>query len=625
MSRRLGLSVLLLLVPALACAQPPARGRAAEAMLAENTVLYVRFDGLEPHRKAYDQTAFAELMRGDTGRLLDYLGRYLTETLAQQLKDLPPGGDIPPQLLKLQGALAYLPQLGEYFKQHGFVMGVELLDIEMPRTQMTLVLPNAGERKHKDAFFAVIQMIANAAEFKIKENKQGARTLYELEGTDPVRVAWWVEGNDLVISAGTEKPDHVIGLIDGKGNNLTANALFKNVAGFDRYETAMRGFIDLEKVIAMVKAKIPPAAAIIQELGLDGLKSVTIHSGFEGKYDRSTIALNLGSERKGLLRLMKAAGSVDVAQLPPIAPDATGVTAMEFDCAAFYDVALQTLESVMKLVAPDELPKLQEGLKTVNEALGVNLRDDLLGSLGSSALMYNSPSEGIFSLGNAYLVKVKDKKKLQSTLEKICKAGSQHAGVDIAFKQHKFHDAELYVLNVAQPGFIFAPTYTIYKDWMVVGLYPQVVQGFLLRTSGQYPVWKPSATLEKALADAKKTPGAKITSVSESDPRPTVKLLLSLAPLGAGALNSFVPGGFDVTMIPNAHAVCKPLFPNATLMLDDGNALRVETYASLSVPDLTPSLGMLGMMGVFGTYARAVGPGFAPPVPPQAVPIRRDP
>jgi hypothetical protein len=620
MSRRLGLSALLVLVPAVALAQAPGKGRAAESMLAENTVLYVRFDGLEPHRKAYDQTAFAEVMRGDAGRLFDYLGRYLTDTLAQQLKDLPPGADFPPQLVKLQGALAYLPTLGEYFKQHGFIMGVELIDIETPRTQLTLVLPNAGERKHKEAFFAVIQMIANAAEFKIKENKLGARTLYELEGTDPVRVAWWVEGNDLVISAGTEKPDHVISLIDGQGKNLTTNPLFEKVVGFNQYETAMRGFIDLEKVITLVKGKIPPAAGIIQELGLDGLKSVTIHSGFEGKYDRSTVALHLAKERRGALRLLKPAGSIDVAQLPPVAPDATGITAMEFDCAAFYDVALQTVEQVMKLIAPDELPKVQEGIRMVNEATGVNLRDDLLGSLGTTMLMYNSPSEGIFMLGNCYLVKVKDKKKLQATLDKLCKAGSQHAGVEISIKQHKYNDAELHVLNVAAPGFLFAPTYTFYKDWLVVGLYPQVVQGFLLRASGQYPAWKPSETLQKALADVKKTPGAKITCVNETDPRPTVKLLLSLAPIAAGALNSFVPAGFDVTMIPNAHAVCQPLFPNVTLLLDDGEGVRMESYNSLSVPDLTPSLGMFAMMGMWST-ARMAGPGFAPP-PPRPVPVK---
>ena len=124
MFRRVAIALLILLVPAVAYAQPATKGKAPEAMLAENSVLFVRFDGLAAHQKAYDQTAFAELMRGDAGKLVDYLSKYLTETLAEQLKQLPAGGDIPPQLLKLQSVLAYVPQLAEYFKKHGFVMGV---------------------------------------------------------------------------------------------------------------------------------------------------------------------------------------------------------------------------------------------------------------------------------------------------------------------------------------------------------------------------------------------------------------------------------------------------------------------------------------------------------------------
>jgi hypothetical protein len=618
MFRRIALALLLILVPAAASAQ----NKAPEAMLAENSILFVRFDGLEPHRKAYDQTAFAELMRGDAGKLVDYLSKYVTETLAEQLKQLPPGGDIPPQLLKLQSALAYVPQLAEYFKKHGFVMGVEVLDLETPRTQMTLVLPNAGERKTRDVFFAVFQMIAGAAELKIKEVKVGSRTLYQLEGSDPLTVAWWVEGEHLVISAGTEKVEHVLGVIDGTAKNLTANPLYKSVAGFNGYETALRAFVDLEKALAMVQQKFPPAAPIIQEFGLDGLKSVAILSGFDGKYDRSSIAVNVGKERKGILRLLKPAGSIDAANLPPIPPDATSVTALEFDVAAFYDVALQTVEGILKLAAPDELPKVQEAIKTADMMAGVNIREDLLGSLGTSMLMYNSPSEGLFFLGNGCAMKVKDKKRLQTTLEKICKSISAQTGVEVSIRAHKYNEHELFTIHAGVPGFFISPTFAFYKDWMVAGLYPQVVQGFLLRTTGKYPTWKPSDTLAKALADVKKTDGAKITSISETDPRPTVKFLLSIAPIGAGLANSFVPGGFDVTMVPNAHSVCQPLFPNVSLTLDDGQAIRFESYASLSLPDIGPSYLMVSMFGGMASYLfeRRGGAFPVPPVPVPAPP-----
>jgi hypothetical protein len=635
MFRRAAIALLVLLLPAVALAQPAAKGKAPEAMLAENTVLFVRFDGLEPHRKAYDQTAFAELMRGDAGKLVDYLSKYVTETLAEQLKQLPPGGDIPPQLLKMQSLLSYIPQLAEYFKKYGFVMGVELLDLEAPRTHMTLVLPHAAERRTRDVFFAVIQLIAQAAELKIKEVKAGARTLYQLEGTDPVTVTWWAEGDHLVFSAGTEKPEHVLAVIDGSAKNLTTNPLYKSVAGFNSYETALRAFVDLEKALAMVQQKFPPAAPVIQEFGLDGLKSVTILSGFDGKYDRSTVAVNVAKERKGLLRLLKPAGSIEAANLPPIPPDATSVTAVEFDVAGFYDVALQTVQGILKLAAPDELPKVQEAIKTADMMAGVNIRQDLIGSLGTSMVMYNSPSEGLFFLGNGCALKVKDQKKLQSTLEKICKSISAQTGVEVSIRTHKYNEHELFTIHAGVPGFFISPTFAFYTPrslrsqagdgggvWMVAGLYPQVVQGFLLRTTGKYPTWKPSDTLAKALADTKKIDGAKITSISETDPRPTVKFLLSIAPIGAGLANSFVPGGFDVTMVPNAHSVCQPLFPNVSLTLDDGQSIRFESYASLSLPDIGPSYLMFSMFGGMASYLMEGRGAFpVPPVPVPAVPV----
>jgi hypothetical protein len=632
MSRRLAVAsaLLVMLVPALAVPQPD-RAIAPEAMLAEQSVLFVRFDGLEPHRKAYDQTAFANLMRGDCGRFIDYLGKFLSETLAEQLKELNAGGDVPPQLLKLQSALAYLPQLGEYFKQHGFCMGVEVIDLEQPRTHLTLVLPNAGERKTREAFYAVIQMIAQAAELKIKEAKIAGRTLNVVDGTDPVTVAYWQEGNHLVFSVGTEKPEHVLAVIDGKAKSVTANPLYKSVAGFERYETALRGYIDFARPIELVKAKIPPAAQIIKDFGLDGLKSVTIHSGFEGKYDRSTIALNLAKERTGVLRLMKPAGSIDASNLPPVPPDATSVTVAEFDCAGFYDVAIQTIESVMKLAAPNELPQFQQAIQMIDQVTGVNVRQDVLGSLGTGFATYNSPSEGLFFLGNGYVVQVKDKKRLEGALKKMCEAASQQTGMPVQLKKHEYHGQELTTLEVKFPGFFVAPTYAFHKDWMVMGLYPQVVQGFLARAGGKLPAWKPSETLAKALADAKRVPGAKITSLSETDPRPTVKFLLSIAPIGAALANSLLPSGFDVTMLPNAHMVCEPLFPNASLTLDDGESVRFESYASLSLPDLGPGIAFnlaLGM--VFGMRTGAVPAApfpipAQPVIPPAPVPVEKKP
>ena len=64
-----------------------------------------------------------------------------------------------------------------------------------------------------------------------------------------------------------------------------------------------------------------------------------------------------------------------------------------------------------------------------------------------------------------------------------------------------------------------------------------------------------------------------------------MKELLALAPIIGGAVRSFVPESkFDVASIPNGHEATSHLFPNVTVVSDDGKALRSETLASLILP-----------------------------------------
>src|SRR5207248_38095 len=144
-----------------------------------------------------------------------------------------------------------------------------------------------------------------------------------------------------------------------------------------------------------------------------------------------------------------------------------------------------------------------------------------------------------------------------------------------------YKGAEVREVHVKQPGFIFVPTYTIHKDWLVVSMYPQAVHGYIARAAGELEVWKPS----KRIADTFEKLPKECTSISYSDPRPGLKQILSIAPLIGGAINSFSPEtNFDVSSLPNAQEVTRHLFPNVSVTSDDGKVLRLESRASLSLP-----------------------------------------
>ncbi len=91
---------------------------------------------------------------------------------------------------------------------------------------------------------------------------------------------------------------------------------------------------------------------------------------------------------------------------------------MNLDAAKFYDVLVPAVEKIIALINPDAAAYVKDYVKGVNEFLGLDLCKDLLGTLEGQFVQYTSPSEGSVELfGQTYLLKVKDEKKLEESLE----------------------------------------------------------------------------------------------------------------------------------------------------------------------------------------------------------------
>ncbi len=590
MLRRLGLlGGLLLLVPASGFAQTPVKapapGQAPETLLAAESLVYFRYDGLEAHRKAFDQTALAEILRGDLGDTLDYVMKVLQEQLGPSLlKDKLLEGASPDQLIKLQNAANQMPHLIKFLGNQGFLVGLEFMDLQEPRFQVTVVFPNGGEPKNRSALTGAFRLFAVLNKIAVKENKTGDRDMLFWEA--PLTVALWQEGSHMVLVIGTEKVEHTLALVDGQGKraNLTKNPLHQSVAGFKAYDSIAYGFVDLEGGVKLARTLGDPANKIIDELGLAGLKNLTLHIGFEGKYQRTTVVLRTTGERKGVLRLLNAPGTIDLDKLPPIPPDATTVGAMHLDLANAYDVIRQSVEVVVGVLAPAEKEKVIEFFKEIDKATGVDVRKDLLGSLGTSAVVYSAPSEGPFMSGFCVALQVKDAKKLQEALEVTFKTLPASTGVDLSVDTRDYRGAKVHSLTFNQRDFPLTPSYAVHNGWLYISLFPQTVQGAILRSGGKYSTWKPSAELKYVLAEVKKNPKARITGIVESDPRPTVKQLMSIAPFIGALINAENPGLFKVSMLPNAQSITEHLFHNVAVTVDEGDAVRFEAYSSLPIP-----------------------------------------
>src|SRR5260370_26445863 len=112
-------------------------------------------------------------------------------------------------------------------------------------------------------------------------------------------------------------------------------------------------------------------------------------------------------ERKDMLKLSCHKLS-NLATLPAMPPDVTTFSAMNMNWTALFDAGRTAVEGVLKIVAPDEAKQVPQFLQQADQFVGISLRDDLLGSLDTLTMQYSSPSEGIFSLGQAPLINVRD-------------------------------------------------------------------------------------------------------------------------------------------------------------------------------------------------------------------------
>jgi hypothetical protein len=579
MSRSVLTALVLLLCAGAARAQD-----APEALLPATTQVYLRWDGVEAHRAAYEKTALGKMMQGDTGaffagnfgQLQTTLGALLT---AQALLT----GTPPDQLQKLQTDAAEAGKALALFGKHGVLIGFELRSAEPPEMQLTLVVPDAGAAP--GPIFGALRLVTTLARGDVKTKKIDGRSVQSVSA-DPVHVAWWVEGKHAVVTAGTDPPEAAVKRVTDRGSaRLTEHALFKKVRDFKEFETGTRGFLDVAGLFKVARGRGKDVEKLLTDLGLDGLRGVTFCSGFDGPAARSVVEIDMPGPRKGLLRL--AAGKpFTLADVPPVPDDAASWSMTNFDAGAFYDLAVPALEQVVRLVSPDDAKEVAAALKAIDDALGIDLRKDLLAALGDRFATYSSPAEGPLTLGQTYLFQVKDEKKLREALESAVKGLAKTTGAEIAVKKKTYRGVELSEVHVNVPGFIFIPTYAVHKGWLVVSYYPQAVQGYVLRAAGELPAWKPDAQTAATLAKLPK----EYTSISVSDPRPALRLLLSFAPLIARSVQQGLEQSgiktfpLDIGSLPNANEATRHLFPNVSVTTDDGKRLRLDSRTSLQLP-----------------------------------------
>ena len=571
MLKRMVLGFVCVMLPSAVCAQG-----LQDSYLPSKSQLYLRWDGMQMHQAAYDKTAVGKMMKGDTGKFLDELWKYVQDQVQVVAQNQPKVGPLLKDVGKLVGTM----------HQNGIVLGVAADKIVPPEVQAVIVFPKAAGES--GTVIPLIQKIAEETKADVKATKVGKRFVNHVE-IDMLRLGWWAQGDDAVIFIGTTDPVAFAKDIDAKKTGVASHPLYQKVVGFNEFKTHTRGYFDLASVLTVVSDIAPPASKIVDELGLKGMKNITFMTGFDGPGERSVVDVDMPGPRTGLLSLTSQK-KISLKNLPVLPNDLSSFTASSINLNKSYDVITKLIDGIARVVAPDQADNIKDAIKAFQGAIGVDLDKELFSNLGEVMVTYSSPSDGLLGTGAVVAIEVKDGKKLSGALTKLIKAIPQTPGGEIVLKNTAYRSGEILQLQMTSPqANMHLASFGIYKNWFLYSQYPQPIKGFILRQEGELPAWKANDSLNKALTQFP----SEFNAIRVSDPRPTVQALLAATPLVMNILNSvgqgvapFFPGlrQFDLELIPHAQDATRHLFPNVTVGIDDGKRIRTESRGSLLFP-----------------------------------------
>jgi hypothetical protein len=620
--------------PAFAADPRPTVDTAPEKLLPPSTQLYVRWDGVTAHNDAYKKSIWGGVMAGPTGdsvraliaRAPKLLG---SSVLAEPLLDGKPPAELKANLADLKaiekvvelladkGVLVAAevrepaPTIKGIGQAFGGLIGGKLPGAEaiLPDAQVIVIVPDVGDKA--EILFGSLRLVMKKLDAKLDaldaNGRKGFRVNVPQEGPLPLNVAWWVEGKHFVFYAGTRKPTDIIAEMTANAarDGLTKNALYQRCMKTGDFESITRGYVDTEKVIGLAKSLAGPFVPGLKErldsTGISGVKAVVFSSGFDGKESRALYEFDAPGERKGVLKALKGGTPLALKDLPPMPPDVSRFSALRLDPAATYDAGLGLVELLTMNVefgVEDDVKK--KGQMEVIKArkaflasegdkfLGISVADDLLPHLGDKLVVFQSPTEGLQVFGTVVCISVKDAAKVRTAADRVQRAIEAIANSPIKVRKKTLKGVE-YREFYARGFGVVTPTYAIVDDWLVVAGHPQAVQGVILRAKGDLEKWKPDDATAKRLAKMPQDG----CGLQYNDPKSTTSNLCTIGPLVLatlglrGAFNEPTETDFDpidVGIVPNAHELCKHLFPNLTVTRDDGKTIRIEVNESFSLP-----------------------------------------
>ncbi|MFN0053082.1 MAG: DUF1559 domain-containing protein [Planctomycetales bacterium] len=566
------------------------RSPAPEKLLPAEALLYVGWDGSEAHQDAWKKTAaYDALIQSGLGGLVVKLS-----ALAER--------EVGPEPVRM-----VMTSL-EHLSRQGLYLAAAAPSVEQgpPLPQLTVVVPKAGGAIGQINALLDQSGVRDFHTQMVDGRKVTRGRLPELPAAE---IGWWAEGSHLVIAVGVGAVDSALEVAQGKSPNITQNPVWKKYQSRAEFEQALVAWIDLGTIRQRVSGFPIPGPnpnqpttvdEVLKTLGLDQIGPLACRWGFRGEALWSETTLEAPGPHTGVLEFADQK-PLSLSELPPLPAGTDGFYAGRHDWSKTAQGMLRIGTALMQRFGPPGSPTGDQFLAHLKQVSGLDLQKDLLDPLGDVMVLYGDSRQGLFGMGIGLAISVDDAAKARASFDKLLAHLAQAAGPDMRVKTSQRGEGTIKTLEFPELP-VISPALTVSDKWLVIGLYPQTVDSFLMRQAGKLPAWEPTDTVKQALADLPKS----YTSFTYSDPREGLRATLGVAPMLISLVQmdmarsrpqplpgrSMPESPVSLADFPPSELVTRTLFENVSVCSVTKAEIRWTSRTSV------PSVPLLGGAGI---------------------------
>ena len=417
------------------------------------------------------------------------------------------------------------------------------------------MVTRVGDRadKTKETLKDLLTRSADAGEIELQPLERNGLSGFRIKLKDYLPpITCGVKGPYLLVTVGDGSIDDLVRRLEGKPPEWLSRV--KKQLAVARPATTtyinVKGAIDAASA-AFVEQPKERLTKLVRALGFDNVEYVAEVCGLDGEGFATKKFVALDGPPRGLLQLVPDR-PLRAEDLQPIPRDATYALAMRFDVQTAVDIVTSV---VRELGAVTGDAPAAEGADIFGGLLEIDMRRQLLQSIGDTWCLYNSPGEGGFILtGLTFVAPLRNPSQFSAGVTRLMAGLGQAVGGDAtaAVQRTTFNGRDLFWTA----GWPFSWCMT--DRQFIAALSPQQVKAYLSRREDHRSL----ATVPQVAQQFSES--SRPVILGYSDMPKLFELVYPFVSMSVSGMGMNGMEGFDVSVLPSAPSIGRHLRP-ATL------------------------------------------------------------